>query len=50
MRSHFYDRLFLAPDGDHGPRSFSERSKISIAWWLVPSMVVYLVVSAAVFA
>ena len=53
MRSCPYDRVFLIPsakgfrdwrpgnDNRHTPEQKSDMSKISIAWWLVPCMVVW---------
>ncbi len=52
MRSCLYDRVFLVPSAkdyrgwrpgndNRNPSAKSERSKISIAWWLVPCVVVW---------
>ena len=53
MRSCPYDRVFLVPsakdfrgwrpgnDNRHNPEQKNGLSKISIAWWLVPCMVVW---------
>jgi predicted oxidoreductase len=60
MNSCIYDRVFLVPSakdslgwarrgGNRAPETKSAKPKISIAWWLVPSVIVYLVVSAMVF-
>jgi hypothetical protein len=59
MSSCIYDRVFIVPPANdsfgRGPNRYnpapkkSRLSKISIAWWLVPSVVVYMAVSALVF-
>jgi len=61
MRSCSYDRVFLVPaaktfggwrpgnDNRHNPEQKDEGSKISIAWWLLPCMVVWAA-SVLVFA
>lgn len=54
MSSCIYDRVFLVPSANdtRGPNRYSpelKKSKISIAWWLVPSVIVYVAVSALVF-
>jgi len=59
MSGCIYDRVFLAPaaneargwkrgGGGHrfDPEHASRGPKISIAWWLVPSVIVYLAASA----
>lgn len=55
MRSSLYDRVFLVPsakdlggwrpdnDNRHNLEPTSERSKISIAWWLLPCVLVWAV-------
>jgi len=59
MNSCIYDRVFLVPNAKDslgwargGGNKFNSETrgpKISIAWWLVPSVIVYLTVSALVF-
>jgi hypothetical protein len=59
MNSCIYDRVFLVPSAKdslgwvrRGGKKFTPETripKISIAWWLVPSVIVYLAVSALVF-
>ena len=57
MSSCIYDRVFLTPiaqrargwkrgGGRFNPEHASRGPKISIAWWLVPSVIVYLAASA----
>lgn len=55
MRSSLYDRVFLVPtakdlggwrpgnDNRHNPEPTGKRSKISIAWWLLPCVLVWAV-------
>jgi hypothetical protein len=61
MNSCIYDRVFLVPNtkdslgwarrggNKFNPETEEAGSKISIAWWLVPSVIAYLVVSVLVF-
>ena len=58
MSGCIYDRVFLAPIAKEArgwkrgggnrfnPEQASRGPKISIAWWLVPSVIVYLAASA----
>jgi hypothetical protein len=60
MNSCIYDRVFLVPapkqsrgwqsrrGNSYNPEHKHHGPKISIAWWLVPSVIVYLAVSVLV--
>lgn len=62
MSSCIYDRVFLVPPANDSfgrrrdPNRYNpepkeeDKSKISIAWWLVPSVIVYMAASALVLA
>jgi hypothetical protein len=61
MNSCIYDRVFLVPNAKDSlgwarrggnkfnPETQKTRAKISIAWWLVPSVITYLAVSVFLF-